>query len=58
MVKKKKEESLKETERVKEEVLHAQTGAKLNIKKLKTDDFDSSVLSGYDATDDSDVVFK
>jgi hypothetical protein len=62
MVKRKKEESLKEAEKEeelgKDEALHARAESNLSIKELKIDGSKSSVLSGYDATDDSDIVFK
>lgn len=62
MVKKKKEEQIKQNEidkeEAKEKLLLEQ--AEKGIKKLKLDDKSEviSVLSDYDAADDSDIVFK
>jgi len=56
MVKKKKEEAIKEVEKEKAEVKLIEAEAGLDMKELKVDD--SIHYSDYDATDDSDIVFK
>lgn len=58
MVKKKKEEAIKEAEKTKEENLLIQAEAGLDMKKLKVDDSKSTTYTDYDAIDDSDIVFK
>ena len=59
MVKKKKEEQIKANEVLKEEE-KLEKAASADVKKLNISESkeSSSMLSGYDATDDSDVVFK
>ena len=57
MVKKKKEEQIKALEILKEEEKLAQ--ASVGVKDMKIESKqDSSILSAYDATEDSDIVFK
>jgi DNA replication protein DnaD len=56
MVKKKKEEAIKEAEKGKEELKLIEAEAGLDMKKVNVDD--SKHYSDYDATDDSDIVFK
>jgi hypothetical protein len=58
MVKKKKEEAIKEAEKIKEADLLIQAEAGLDMKKLNVDDSKSTTYTDYDATDDSDIVFK
>ena len=61
MVKKKKEEQIKQNELDKEEekerVLQAQIEAGVGNVKIDKKEV-ISLLSGYDATDDTDIVFK
>lgn len=61
MVKKKKEEQIKATEMLKEE--EKLLRAEMALKGAKNSDIsyskeDSSMLSGFDAAEDVDVVFK
>lgn len=59
MVKKKKEEQIKAVELLKEEE-KLEKAANADMKNLKISESkqSASILSGYDATDDSDIVFK
>lgn len=62
MVKKKKEEQIKAAELLKEEekLLREESAALKGTKNIKISDTkaDSSMLSGFDTAEDTDIVFK
>ena len=60
MVKKKKEEQIKAAELLKEEKkLEDAASADLKNVKISGESKENiSILTGYDATDDSDIIFK